>query len=441
MMKKLIHDYLDGELSEPEKDTLFMALANDAALRTEFDHQVRLNMIARSDMNSITPPAEVTSHIFASLGLRQPSELFTSSGIKSNSDSSDFRKRLPIIIAIFLASLMTAGVYYLIDSDYFPDLFRNINHGKSSVPTSISVETDDKARSNDIALSPNGLGSSELDQINQGSTNFNDANSLQALPRNRNSLLALTRRDYNSINENNGITNFGSTNEGTNDRLIVTNENESYSFNKFTDNQFSQFSENSHKKILAELNKTQIGNNDIFSLAFLNDESSVNGLFSIDIRKLPDNSSSNISQSTINQLNSKLPQSFLDAYSIALNYNLSRTHSLGIEIGNEYFEQVFTDKDGSTYNQKPKFLWLAAAYNVNLHEFSISEIAYPYGKVLVGWTPVGPLLRPQFGIIVQPVSNLSIIGGYEAGVLLYNVDGTIFNSSKHGFTYGIRYKF
>jgi hypothetical protein len=70
---KLIHDYLDTGLAQPQEDALFNALAADQNLRANFGQQLSIMKIAANDMNSISPPIEATNAVFSSLGFTVPS--------------------------------------------------------------------------------------------------------------------------------------------------------------------------------------------------------------------------------------------------------------------------------------------------------------------------------------------------------------------------------
>ena len=75
---KIIHQYLDTGVDGSTEEMLFAKLANDEALRSEFNRQVQLHLIAQNDMNSISPPMDVTSGIFKSLGFEIPTHEFNS---------------------------------------------------------------------------------------------------------------------------------------------------------------------------------------------------------------------------------------------------------------------------------------------------------------------------------------------------------------------------
>lgn len=85
---KMIHDYLDTGLAQPEEDALFQALASDQALRGDFSQQLSIIKIAANDMNSISPPIETTNAVFSSLGFTIPSN-----GISPNAVASENRRK------------------------------------------------------------------------------------------------------------------------------------------------------------------------------------------------------------------------------------------------------------------------------------------------------------------------------------------------------------
>jgi len=130
----------------------------------------------------------------------------------------------------------------------------------------------------------------------------------------------------------------------------------------------------------------------------------------------------------------------LNGYGLNINYRFDANHSLGIEMGKEQFAQSFVN-DNDSYKQVPTYFWIGPVYRLSLPELNIANMIYPYAQVFAGYTSSGPLLRPMLGLTFEPVRSLSFNVGYEYAVMLYNVDGTIYNTGKYGLTYGLSYSF
>jgi len=65
---RLIHDYIDGNISEGQEDELFNNLAEDSSLRADFKQQLKMTSAVHKDLTAYTPRAESTLNIFDKLG-------------------------------------------------------------------------------------------------------------------------------------------------------------------------------------------------------------------------------------------------------------------------------------------------------------------------------------------------------------------------------------
>jgi hypothetical protein len=65
---RLIHDYIDGNISESQEDQLFSNLAEDSSLRADFKQQLKITSAVHKDLTAFTPRAASTLNIFDKLG-------------------------------------------------------------------------------------------------------------------------------------------------------------------------------------------------------------------------------------------------------------------------------------------------------------------------------------------------------------------------------------
>jgi len=70
--QKLIHDYLDGSLSEEEQRQLFDNLSANPEWREELNFQMRMQEAMQKDLNAVTIPVKTTASIYSALGFGVP---------------------------------------------------------------------------------------------------------------------------------------------------------------------------------------------------------------------------------------------------------------------------------------------------------------------------------------------------------------------------------
>ncbi|MCK5740716.1 MAG: hypothetical protein KAH48_00750, partial [Chlorobi bacterium] len=73
--KDLIRQYMDGELDNIGEDVLFSEMANDRALRSDFNQHIEIDNAAKTDMSRINVPAESSRTIFSTLGFAIPATI------------------------------------------------------------------------------------------------------------------------------------------------------------------------------------------------------------------------------------------------------------------------------------------------------------------------------------------------------------------------------
>ena len=135
--------------------------------------------------------------------------------------------------------------------------------------------------------------------------------------------------------------------------------------------------------------------------------------------------------------------SFMENVNLALLYQLSSQHSVGVEIGSESFPMSFEGmRNGQLirYEQQPVSTWAGITYR---HAFApIGNSAFtPFAQGLLGGSQFGPLGRVAGGIQYSPSGPLTFILGIEGSAMAYSFQNTWFTSSKLGLTYGMAVKF
>ncbi|GEM_PF-5749657 len=148
---------------------------------------------------------------------------------------------------------------------------------------------------------------------------------------------------------------------------------------------------------------------------------------------------------TIQQIDApQLNDPIINNLSAGLLFDLNNHWSIGVEIGQENFEQEFkATNDKSSINVQQNYLafWggLVARYyfNPSLQK----ENFRPYVNVLVGSTDIGPLVKPSLGVAYNISNNFSLFAAGEYTNLYSKYNSVWYNSSKYGLTYGFIMRF
>ena len=138
------------------------------------------------------------------------------------------------------------------------------------------------------------------------------------------------------------------------------------------------------------------------------------------------------------------PQSALaENVNLALLYQLSPKHQIGVEVGNETFPMSF---DGSRngqlirYEQQPVSTWAGITYRYSFAPIGSSNFT-PFAQGLLGGTQFGPLGRLAGGLQYSPAGPLTFMLGVEGTTMAYTYQNQWFTSSKIGLTYGMAIRF
>jgi len=442
---RFIHDYLDGELGDVQKEALFAELAKDSRLRNEFDKQMKLHIISKNDLNSISIPLSATNAVFTSLGFSLPSDeylskLSPSASVADKENSDGFRRTLkrswPVLLAILLTTTITGTLFFSIfginSLKFGGDGQSNPIAGKGkNVPVISSFDNNNTQGNTTDLRDIKGLAA-------DGSTNTNRS-TRDNIGQQKNA--QQSNADYTTNNADNG----NNTGEFIAANDAVDNHSEvNHSYPQIT----TENQGNSNSSMNAQgkygINQTSNRNRTITGETFGNiNYSMINNIslpeykqYSLSLRRLPVLSTVKFE----NQEELASSNEGLNGYGLNINYRFDANHSLGIEMGKEQFAQSFVN-DNDSYKQVPTYFWIGPVYRLSLPELNIANMIYPYAQVFAGYTSSGPLLRPMLGLTFEPVRSLSFNVGYEYAVMLYNVDGTIYNTGKYGLTYGLSYSF
>jgi hypothetical protein len=130
---------------------------------------------------------------------------------------------------------------------------------------------------------------------------------------------------------------------------------------------------------------------------------------------------------------------------LAFLYEYSKNESVGIEIGQENFQQNFsaTEWDGMTYYyQNYLGFWYGITYKYTFDDiktvFGID--IRPYLQTFFGGTQVGAIGKISTGIQLDIGNNLIMFSGFDGTLLGYIYKDKLFTTRKAGVTYGLGFR-
>lgn len=416
---KLIHDYLDGELTTSQQDLLFSELANNIELRQEFNQQVRLQTLAQSDLTSISPPTEAANAVFAKLGFTIPNtdfsgKLFDSkpvaTGIFWKSTIEFFKKNFPTFLTSVISTIITALLFLYFFNNNSSLNYSNLDGSGKNVASAgtnlLKAETD--VNQTDANSLTRNITEAEFERLfSKALADYFNQNPLKSniiLPSGT-SIFDIS--DKSNPNENKNTTDLNKEN---------TNQNNYQNLFPL----FVQPNSNSSES------KTSLTAPEAIS-DISSDE------FSLALRSFS-------SQSSIKTSVPSNANPWFNNMALSLAYNLNKYHSFGVEVGQEPFAQKFqkTEFDlTSTYEQNPLLFWYGGYYRFSYPDFIFNEQIFPFAQIFGGATSIGPLIKSQIGFQFKPDKRVTFVLGGEFSRLIYSLQNNIYNSDKFGITYGI----
>jgi hypothetical protein len=436
---KLIHDYLDGQLANSEEGTLFSELAQDEHLRQEFNQQVNIHTIARTDMGSITTPAVATNAIFSTLGFKIPSSDYVGNGGAGGSAigsfgrrmSDGFRNYIPNIVTASIAAVATALLFLLLFDGYMSDR----TSGYTDYPIVSSSE---------ISRTGAYYGKDIMANAAIAIPNYDEAKTVAV---NDNAYLKESefwKKQYfalvNSIKDDLSRM-LASREDNTKPNKDMVYANSTIAPANHFDNSFAF---NTFEREIPEKFRQEIYAPSIYENAMQIDGKMNKSDLHIEFRNLQGASLVNIDGVKSSE------DLLITNMALAISYNIGDNYFIGIEIGNERFAQEFQEVTPyQTYkpHTKPYAYMVWWLLRKEIPEWGFNGAIYPYAQAFFGgaiangssefYEHLGPLGKAQIGFHWQASSNVSFNLGAEASWLLYQFQNNIYNTGKIGVTYGV----
>jgi hypothetical protein len=440
---KLIHDYLDGQLAGSEEGELFTELAQDPTLRQEFNQQVNIHTLARTDMGSITTPADATNAIFSTLGFKIPSSDFIGNGGANVSAISSFGRRLSDGFKNYFPNILTASIAAVGTALLFLLLFDNFG------PENRYDQYDYAVVSSSLASQPEAYyGKDIMANAAVGIPNYDNPNAVAVNDNTYAKESEFWKQQYfalvNSIKDD--LSRMFASREiyakPDNDKVFANNELQTaFMINEPYTDLSNGFNSN-------DLKQQDIFAPSIYQNAMMIDSPIDESKLKIEYRNLQGYSMVNVDGVRSSG------DLWVTNMALAVSYDIGDNYLIGIEIGNERFAQEFqVSTPYQIYNikQNPTLTWYGGFLRKEFPEWGYNGILFPYAQAFFGgaiangssefYEHLGPLGKAQVGFYWQASQNVSFNLGAEASWLLYQYQNNIYNTAKVGVTYGVNIGF
>lgn len=379
-----IHQLLDGELDSPGEAVLFSELAQNSELRSEFMQLLAIRTAVQQDRAALIPPIALTNSVFAGVGLAGPLA-GAAAGAAGGAVASTWLSK---ILVPAIAALTAAGITYGITASSERAQYIAPDNAQSRaqyiVPDNAPPAPSDQSELRHLRGEVARL-QSELEQAKQESQQLatiqsNTAPDEYVEPETRATPIDLTH--------------------------TIT------------------FAREQDQRVIMPMNQTPI-------VPEYRDYPS----FYVQVRGL--------SSSGLTAVNVAPQTSFAENVNLALLYQLSPNHQIGVEVGNESFPMSFDgNRNGQLirYEQQPVSTWAGVTYRYAFAPIGNSAFT-PFAQGLVGGTQFGPLGRLAGGLQYSPSGPLTFMLGVEGTTMAYTYQNQWFTSSKLGLTYGMAIRF
>lgn len=419
-MNNLLHEYLDTGLDPGAEESLFAELSRDAALRSEFNRHLQLQMIARQDMSTISPPGEVTGAVFSSLGFSVPGEL-------QKSKPGFLKKNLAVLLLLLFVSAAGTGGYYLYNEN--SRLAGELESTKSELASAREIPTVSSTAAENAGPA--------ITSENNSGTAFSNSSA--------NSGMSGKFAESGNSTGNGANSQLAYGNRGNRERFITGGDNKSQ----------SGLAENTAagKYLTLKVMPFDYSGNHVVQGGYENYYAS-NGVSAgnpggMQMSGIPLNSSFQLfgtdAGPEIHKISlMRVGDNEVDAiygFAIRYDYQISDGWAIGAEYGRDMFFQSFDSLGGSvTVNQSPILTWYGA--NINwTPDFGISErLDFQIGGG-AAWSVHGPVINGNILASYRLIGNVSFVAGYRQNWLIYNVGGDLYNSNAGAFTGGLRIGF
>jgi len=402
-----IHQLLDGELDSPGEAVLFGELAENSDLRSEFMQLLAIRTAVQQDRAGLVPPIALTNSVFTGLGITAPLAGAAAGAAGGAVATSWLTKALLPLTAALAAAGLTYG---LMSSE-------QLGRGEPAArPDNIAAHRAESSEQR-TANSEQRVANSEQ----------RAASSEQRTASSENMELRRLRAEVSRLSEALALAAMTEAEEPAQIQVQdvqVEPAEVPVSTTAIDLTHTITLARDTDPRVLMPMKEAPI-------VPEYQDYPS----FLVQFRGL---ASSGLTQVSV------APQtSLMENANLAMMYQLSPQHLIGVEVGNESFPMTFEGmRSGQLirYEQQPISTWAGITYR---HSFApIGNSAFtPFAQGLLGGSQFGPLGRLTGGILYSPAGPLSFMLGVEGTSMAYTFQDQWFTSSKLGLTYGMAIRF
>lgn len=432
---ELLNQYLDGSLSEAEQQVFFSALADNSALRQEFNDEILVRSAVRERIIAEAPPADLTNTIFSAVGYSGTTVATAGVVAKTSGVIKIGGYLLTFIagcVAIWLwnprgnSNDITHNTAVTVTSN------QRFNNKTTTAPMPLSQETSVNKHSSQQQLNNNNTSkSTRFAPI----TSDIQLSRISKSNRNRFRLAA-------SENQNNRLENSLSTNADAPSNLTTANTAQTPPVNQGAVQEAEQdiitatpilhlaSTETTSKNTYPAYKQPELVRNEQIAQS----SSSNNFIFSIrSLQSIP-NTEDIASNNTIG----------INNIAAALLYRVNTNLALGLEGGREPFYQEFTHiTDSSTefIKQNPTLSWVGPVARFVMPSWGWNEIIYPFAQAGGGVAESGMYLYGSTGICIVPIDRVSMNIGVGYTRLQYTAYSNQYSTGKVGWSYSMNIHF
>jgi hypothetical protein len=432
-----IHQLLDGELDSPGEAVLFGELAENSDLRSEFMQLLAIRTAVQQDRAGLVPPIALTNSVFTGLGITAPLAGAAASAAGGAVATSWLTKALLPLTAALAAAGLTYGLMNSAQLGRGEPVARPDNIAAHRAESSAQLGRGEPvARPDNIAVArPDNITNSEQrtansEQLGRGepvARPDNITSSEQRTASSENMELRRLRAEVSRLSDALALATITEAEEPAQTQVQDVQEEPAevpVSTTAIDLTHTIMLARDTDPRVLMPMKEAPI-------VPEYQDYPS----FLVQFRGL---ASSGLTQVSV------APQtSLMENANLAMMYQLSPQHLIGVEVGNESFPMTFEGmRSGQLirYEQQPISTWAGITYR---HSFApIGNSAFtPFAQGLLGGSQFGPLGRLTGGILYSPAGPLSFMLGVEGTSMAYTFQDQWFTSSKLGLTYGMAIRF
>jgi hypothetical protein len=424
----LIIDFVEGGIDQGAEDKLFSSLASDRSLRRELQQQIEIERVALSDVDAFTPHPNTTNAIFERLNIDGAGVVLLPT-FGSRLAELWFRFRGNFASALVAASF-TAILFYFLQPYSGMNENSTQDYAGNSNNTQHSILAAEGNNNNAIPVVSSGT-ESENNSLNANASNSDHSH--QGNNKSNNAIIEVTNSnssdnnlaaDQSLINDSKNSIQPPIAIEDQEGRstaqtksveplLALTNSTISPMAPAAANNAFLESNPGSPQEMELSSGVNLLNTNKL-SIEFKGSEY-------YSFPKAP------VSRSTT---------PFLENSGLTLFYHASDDLMIGFDLRQEFFSFEYKDAD-NIYKQHTNFAAYGLSSRWNFYEY--------YGfrahtGLYLGANQTGVIGRAMLGFEYSPSQSYGFVFGLEGSDLMYQHNNTLFNSSKLGFYYGIRFK-